>query len=317
MLSHRSAHICGFLSSIWHALYSFMLLKVTMRRETQKSRVMCGWTCAELGYSCTESGVRDAETQQRSSLTATCLSFTPPPPRSAQLASFNSFNVSFNVKMSSIAEFFQQPDRTSRFNFLNEAFRARSSSAPADRERMAKLEQDFYYLLNTPSDSLSPDMQELQQSARNDSAVRFDANGVPHMPSQADFELYERRIHLAHIADVLEPFPTLKHLQDKVHKLLVSNGETVVFSLPALLNSITKHLGRRQAFLVIVLRSSPDEAMIACLESLYNRKPFVHKALLGLLVQATLVDQPPHPKRCTCLLCAHFARVTGSTGSST
>lgn len=116
---------------------------------------------------------------------------------------------------------------------------------------------------------------------------------------------------------LLARHPPLQDLQHKLNDLFEKHKVNFLFSLLAMLNSIAKHLNRpRQLELEGLLPLPTEEEMKTQLLSLYTRNTQLHREVCQMLLQASMYQQQPHPKACTCMLCAHLAQVTASAPST-
>lgn len=159
-----------------------------------------------------------------------------------------------------------------------------------------KMMAEHFELTRKPPSTLSPAMQALQRSILGVIPPHMQRLSVP-------FEQLRRTNHLA---DVLETCPPLKQLQWEMNAVLDNNNEGLSIDTPALLDAIARHLGRPQRFTRIKELTPTVQELIGSLRDLYTRKPKTHQAVMQFLVRASLYQQAPHPKRCSCPLCTHM-----------
>lgn len=214
--------------------------------------------------------------------------------------------------MFSLLEEFLQLDREERCRLTNELRQPPELQAPEARTRAAALRREILLIQKAPDDSLSP----LLQNFKHDTSVLapFQRTLEPEvMPPVIAGRL--RSNHYLALDGMLETHPALQVIQSRVNVLL--QDETSTFDIPALLTAISKHLGRPQKVIMLDVFAPSEDYQIAQLVNLHSRKPSIHLQLVQMLVQASLVDSLPHPKLCSCPLCAHILCVTTATSAGT
>lgn len=209
------------------------------------------------------------------------------------------------VTKSVLEEILLSSDPAAQIRLANEVTKRYEDQSPETRALLARVSMESAAIQHVPDEFLSPEL-------RNYKNIRKVLD--PHSEKIARGETSELHWASHHkesgmVDKVMASCPpVIQDIQSQIDTLL--EGESRRLDLPALLNAISKHLNRDVKILTIEIFASTEKELSDQLVSLHILKSEVHRRLCGLLVQASLHDEPPHPRKCTCLLCAHIARVT-------
>lgn len=188
--------------------------------------------------------------------------------------------------------------------------------SPAEVALGLQMDREVKQLAHLPPGEVPPSLQNLQRMMQSPLPAALRSGAPPQ-----EYLATREKIYLEQLEEVLDKCPPIKALQQQANALLRPN----IFDIPAMLNAISKHLGRPPQFIMLELYLPSEAHMLGQLLELQASKPAVHMQLLKVLIQACTVMHAPHPRNCTCLLCAHVAKVMtlaaassqqGSSGAS-
>lgn len=159
---------------------------------------------------------------------------------------------------------------------MRELSKPREEQTSESLKRGDELSVAFFQLAYTPIDQVSP------------SSHTYRSDAIKMMKDQINkCTTFEEHIRISHTCFiyVLVRHPFIKDWQDQADTLLSTNNAPFFYSLPSLLNFISRHLKRTEEFLMTGLYQPSNDEITTQLEQLHSRMPAVHMQLCQLLLR--------------------------------
>lgn len=116
------------------------------------------------------------------------------------------------------------------------------------------------------------------------------------------------RAHLEYVLETCDP--NIAYVHRSINAIINSTDRrSPLLDVPALLNSISVHLGLRPLFISKLYYTPSTEALVDRLGELFRSSRAAHVAMLQLLVPISHRFHGLHSADCPCPLCAHISNV--------